>query len=248
MANWLQGKVVENRHWTDKIYSLKVKVANYPNFIPGQFTRIGLELNGELVARPYSLVNPPGVDVLEFYSIVVEDGELSPPLHTLVPDDILMVSDLVTGFLTLNEVPKEHNKIWLMATGTGLGPFLSILNSPEIWRRSEQVVLAHGVRFAKELTYQDEIQELIMQHKNLVYVPFISREDTDFALSGRIPAALENGELEKRAGLTMDPKDTHIMLCGNPAMLKDAQEVMKERGFKRNRRREPGHITTENYW
>lgn len=248
MSNWLEGEVIENRHWTDKLYSLQVTVDNYPAFVAGQFTRIGLKINQKLIARPYSLVNPPGADYLEFYSIVVEEGELSPPLHTLKPGDRLYVSDLVTGFLILSEIPTEHNKLWMMATGTGLGPFLSILASDELWQRFEQIVLVHGVRLAKELTYKDYIAQLRQQHQGLNYVPFVSREKTDFAIAGRMPAALANGKLEKRVGLSMDPSDTHIMLCGNPAMVKDVQEVMKERGFNRNRRRTPGHITTENYW
>lgn len=248
MSEWLQGKVVENRHWTDKLYSLKVKVDNYPSFTAGQFTRIGIKLDDKLIARPYSLVNSPQAEYLEFYSIVVEDGELSPPLHELKEGDAVYVSDLVTGFLVLDEVPQEHKKIWLMATGTGLGPFLSMLSSKEIWERFDKIVLVHGVRFAAELTYADVIQEIMAEQDSLEYIPFVSREETDFAIKGRIPTALENGALEQRTGLTMDPADSHIMLCGNPAMLKDVQEVMATRGMKRNRRRDPGHITTENYW
>ncbi len=248
MAEWLQGKIVENRHWTNKLYSLKVKVENYPSFTAGQFTRIGIKLDDKLIARPYSLVNSPQAEYLEFYSIVVEEGELSPPLHELKEGDTVYVSDLVTGFLVLDEVPQEHKKIWLMATGTGLGPFLSMLCSKEIWERFDNIVLVHGVRLATELTYKELIEELIIKHPSLQYVPFVSREETDFAMHGRIPAALESGELEKRAGLAMDPADSHIMLCGNPSMLKDVKEVMEVRGMKRNRRREPGHITTENYW
>ncbi len=248
MSNWLAGKVIENHHWSDKLYSLKVKVENYPSFTPGQFTRIGLKLDDKLVGRPYSLVNSPQADYLEFYSIVVEEGELSPPLHELEEGDTIYVSDLVTGFLVLDEVPQEHTKIWLMATGTGLGPFLSMLGSNEIWERFESIVLVHGVRLASELTYADYVKELMVKHPTLQYVPFVSREETDFAINGRIPAALQNNELEQKAGLKMDPADTHIMLCGNPAMLKDVQEVMADKGFQRNRRRTPGHITTENYW
>ena len=248
MANWLPGEVVENKHWTDTLYSLRVRVANYPSFTPGQFTRIALDLNGERVARPYSLVNAPHEDVLEFYSITLDEGILSPQLHKLQAGERLYVSDLVSGFLVLDEVPREHKKLWLMATGTGLGPFLSILKTEQPWRRFEQLVLVHAVRYAEELTYRATIDQLSARHSNFQYIAFVSRQETDFALPGRIPASLADGRLEERARLAMHPDDTHLMLCGNPAMLKDVQAAMAERGFKRNRRREPGQITTENYW
>ena len=248
MANWLEGTVIENRHWTDTLYSIKVKVKDYPSFTAGQFTRIALKVGDELIARPYSLVNAPDEEYLEFYSILVEDGILSPPLNELQAGDSIYVSDLITGFLVLEEVPLHHKKMWLMATGTGIGPLLSILKTAETWERFTDVVLVHAVRLANELTYKEEIDKLLAQHKNMQYIPFVSREKTDFALPGRIPAALESGALEERAELKMDTSDTHIMLCGNPAMLKDVQGAMKARGFTRNRRRTPGHITTENYW
>lgn len=248
MANWLEGQIVENRHWTDTLYSLRVKVAGFPSFIAGQFTRIALDIDGERVARPYSLVNPPGAEVLDFYSILVDEGLLSPALHKLKQGDSLYVSDLVTGFLVIEEIPAEHKNLWLVATGTGLGPFLSILRTQRVWERFDQLVLVHAVRYARELTYRQTIDELLGQHSNLRYIPFVSREEADDALTGRVPAALADGRLEERAQLEMKPADTHLMLCGNPAMLKDVQEVMKPRGFNRNRRREPGHITTENYW
>ena len=248
MANWLPGEVVANKHWTDTLYSLRVKVANYPSFTPGQFTRIALDLEGERVARPYSLVNAPHEDVLEFYSITLDEGILSPRLHGLQTGERLYVSDLISGFLVLDEVPREHTQLWLMATGTGLGPFLSILKTAEPWRRFDRLVLVHAVRHTEELTYRATIDQLLAQHAKLQYIPFVSRQETNFALGGRIPAALTDGRLEERAQLSMHPANTHLMLCGNPAMLKDVQAVMAERGFKRNRRRDPGQITTENYW
>lgn len=248
MANWIEGKVVENHHWTNTLYSIKVKVKDYPLFSAGQFTRIALKVGDQLIARPYSLVNAPHEEYLEFYSILVEDGTLSPPLHELKSGDGIYISDLVTGFLVLEEIPKEHTKIWLMATGTGLGPFLSILKTEEIWQRFNDVVLVHAVRFANELTYKEQIDKLLTQHNNMQYIPFVSREKCSYALPKRIPAAIENGTLEERSGLKMDMKNTHVMLCGNPTMLKDVQEVMKPKGFIRNRRRAPGNITTENYW
>ena len=248
MPNWLEGQIVENHHWTDTLYSLRVRVAGFPSFTAGQFTRIALDIDGERIARPYSLVNPPGEEVLDFYSILVDEGVLSPALHKLKAGDNLFVADLITGFLVVEEIPVEHRHLWLIATGTGLGPFLSILRTRQLWERFDQLVLVHAVRYAAELTYRQTIDGLTSNHSNLRYIPFVSRESADHALAGRVPAALADGRLEERAQLEMNPIDTHLMLCGNPAMLKDVQEVMAPRGFNRNRRRSPGHITTENYW
>ena len=248
MANWLEGKIVENRHWTGTLYSLKVAVDNFPTFTAGQFTRIALDIDGARVARPYSLVNPPSEPLLDFYSVLVDDGFLSPALHKLKAGDPIYVSDLVSGFLVLEEIPAEHKKLWLIATGTGLGPFLSILQTSAVWTKFERIVLVHAVRFEAELAYRPTIEGLLREHSHLAYIPFVSRENPPYALKGRIPAALANGSLEEWAKCKMDTADTHLMLCGNPAMLKDVQGAMQPRGFLRNRRRSPGHITTENYW
>ena len=248
MPNWLKGEIVENHHWTDTLYSLRVSVRDFPSFTAGQFTRIALDIDGKRVARPYSLVNAPDDALLDFYSVLVDDGLLSPALHKLTKGDGIYVADLVTGFLVIGEVPPEHKNLWLIATGTGLGPFLSILRTREVWDRFDQLVLIHAVRYAAELTYSRTIQDLLSRHANLRYISFVSREKWRHGLEGRVPAALADGSLEGSTRLKMRPEDTHLMLCGNPAMLKDVQEVMKARGFKRNRRRDPGHITTENYW
>ena len=223
-------------------------VDKFPSFIAGQFTRIALDLNEARVARPYSLVNSPADPQLDFYSVLVDDGLLSPALHELKAGDNLYVSDLVTGFLVLGEIPPQHKNLWLIATGTGLGPFLSILRTIEVWDRFHNIILVHAVRFAPELTYREIIDELLQSHTKLRYIPFVSREAIGHALPGRVPAALASGLLEEKAQLEMNTADTHLMLCGNPGMLKDVQEIMKLRGFLRNRRRTPGHITTENYW
>ena len=248
MPNWLKGEIVENHHWTETLYSLRVSVKDFPSFTAGQFTRIALDINGKRVARPYSLVNAPEDPLLDFYSVLVDDGLLSPALHKLTKGDSIYVADLITGFLVIGEIPLQHKNLWLIATGTGLGPFLSILRTREVWDRFDKLVLVHAVRYAGERTYSETIQELQNRHSNLRYVSFVSREKPGNALEGRVPPALADGRLETLARLEMKPEDTHLMLCGNPAMLKNVQEVMKPRGFKRNRRRDPGNITTENYW
>jgi ferredoxin/flavodoxin---NADP+ reductase len=239
---WHEGRVVENRHWTDALFSLKVEGAPL-DFEAGQFVRIALEIEGALVPRPFSFVNPPSQPVHEFYGIVVPEGPLSPRLARLRAGDALYVARNPAGFLVLSEVP-DTQTLWLMSTGTGIAPFLSMLQTEAPWKRFENVVLVHAVRHARELVYQDMIARL----PKLRYVKFVSREDAPGALAGRIPAALADGRLEAAAGLKIAPETSHVMLCGNPDMLRDAQAALQARGLRKHRRRAPGHITVESFW
>lgn len=247
MPRWIEGTVVENVHWTDALYSVRVRAAVAP-FAAGQFGRLGLEIDGKPVGRPYSFVNAPGDDICEFYSIVVPEGPLSPRLNALQPGDRVLVSPRGAGFFTLSMVP-DADTLWMLSTGTALGPFLSMLKTDEPWSRFEHIVLVHAVRKAEELTYQDQIQSFLQKDDNkFQYIPFVSRQQTDFAMHGRVPAAIESGALQQRASLSMTIDDSHIMICGNPAMVHDTMALLETQGFAHNTRKERGHITTENYW
>jgi ferredoxin/flavodoxin---NADP+ reductase len=244
-AKWLEGRVIENRHWTDALFSLRVQVpgeAPRVRFEAGQFVRIALE---ESLARPFSFVNPPQDPVLEFYGIVVPEGPLSPRLARLRPGERLLVASNPAGFLVLSEVP-DAQTLWLVSTGTGIAPFLSILRMETPWQRFRHVVLVHAVRYARELAYAEMIRK-ISQDKPLRYVTFVSREAAPGSAAGRIPAAIRDGRLERAAGLTLN-QQSHVMLCGNPDMLKDASAVLAERGLRKHRRRNPGQITVESFW
>ena len=247
MSRWIEGRVVNNQHWTDQLYSLQVD-AEIEGFTAGQFGRLGLDIDEQRVGRPYSFVNAPHEQLLEFYSIIVPDGPLSSRLYRLKPGDKVWVSRKGAGFFTLSLVP-EAKYLWMLSTGTALGPYLSILKTPEPWDRFEEIVLVHAVRKIDELTYRATIQRFEEKSpEQFTYIPFVSREDTDFAIKGRVPAAIEDGRLEERANLPLHPDSAHVMICGNPEMVKDTSEVLKARGFTKNSRKESGHITTENYW
>src|SRR2546425_12283296 len=153
MTKWFEGTVVENRHWTEALFSLRVEGAPL-SFEAGQFVRIALDIGGERVARPFSMVNAPHDPVLEFYGIVVPEGPLSPRLARLDAGDTLYVAPNPAGFLVLSEVP-DAETLWLISTGTGIAPFLSILRTEAPWRGFRNVVLVHAVRHAKELVYRD---------------------------------------------------------------------------------------------
>lgn len=247
MARWIEGEIVENVRWTDTLYSLRVK-ADVEPFRAGQFGRLALEVNGKPVGRPYSFVNPPQDEILEFYSIVVPEGPISPRLYDLGPGDRILIGPKGAGFFTLDQVPDARH-LWMLSTGTALGPFLSILRTEEPWRRFERLVLVHAVRRAEELTYRDAIAAIAARHpERFQYVPFVSREKTDFAMPGRVPAAIESGALEERVGLKLSPEASQVMICGNPDMVHDTQRVLETRGLMPNTRKQAGHVTTENYW
>ena len=240
---WLAGRVVENRRWTETLFSLRVEGAR-PSFRAGQFVRIALDtLEGNAnsrVARAFSFVNPPDDPVLEFYGVVVPEGPLSPRLARLRAGDALHVAPNPAGFLVLSEVP-DAETLWLVSTGTGLAPFLSILRTDT--SRFKNVVLVHAARYARELTYPE-----VIRGTRARYVTIVSREKHRRSLEGRIPAAILDGRLEAAAGVELSARTSHVMLCGNPQMLRDAQAALARRGMRKHRRRTPGHITVESFW
>jgi ferredoxin--NADP+ reductase len=244
---WIKGEVVSVKHWTESLYSIRV-AAPEVKFIAGQYTKIGLNINNEEIARPYSFVNSPNDKFLEFYSVSVLNGPLSSALQKLKNGDQINIGPNGNGFLILNEIPEVEN-IWMLATGTGIGPYLSILRTEESWNKFKKVVLVHAVRYAKELTYQKTISELKEKYgERFIYVTYVSREDTKNSLKGRIPESIASGALQQKTGIEIFPKNSHVMLCGNPAMVKDTTIQLKNIGLKKHRRSSPGHITTENYW
>jgi len=247
MSAWLEGRVLENRAWTDTLFSLRVEGPGL-QFGAGQFVRIALDIDGERVARPFSFVNAPDDPLLEFYGVIVPEGPLSPHLARLKAGEALFVADNPSGFLVLAEVPPAED-LWLLATGTGIAPFLSILRTAAPWRRYRRVILVHGVRHANELVYQDMLRTIAAaQGGRFVSIRMTTRERTPHALEGRIPVAIRDGRLEAAAGVPIAAERSQFMLCGNPGMLKDAATELAARGLRKNRRRAPGQITVESFW
>lgn len=246
MTDWLEGEIIERKQWTEGLFSLRFR-ADLGTFKAGQFVRVALDVDGERVGRPYSLVNAPHEPLLEIYFNVVESGPLSPRLAQLNPGDRLWLTDKANGFLVLEEVPAARH-LWLLATGTGIGPFLSMLKTEEPWQRFDKVILGHSVQRASELAYRDTIEAACAaQGDQFQYVQLVTREQVPGALGLRIPASIESGALENQTGVTLSPECSHVLLCGNSAMITDVTETLAKRAMHRHRRREPGHITTEKY-
>ena len=246
MADWVEGRVTGNRQWTERLFSLRFSAA-IGDFKPGQFVRIALEFDGEIVARPYSLVNSPGEPEFEIFFNIVPEGPLTPRLAALRPGDVIKTAKKPYGFLTIDEVPAAKHP-WMIATGTGVGPFVSILKAEQAWQRFEKVVLVYSVRTARELAYLDTIAAAGKNnHQQLSFVPLVTRERLEGAKNKRVTDAIESGELEQQARLSMRPEDSHVMMCGNSAMIADVMELLKSRNMRKHLRREPGHITTEKY-
>lgn len=247
MSKWLEGQVVDQKQWTERLFSVLIDAPVEP-WKAGQFGRIGLHIDGADVMRPYSFVNSPQEQPLEFYYITVDGGPLTARLPHMKAGDKILVAPKASGFLVLAEVPASQN-LWLLSTGTALGPFLAICKTEEAWGRFNNIVLVHAVRHAEELSYQDQITAIAERRGNAFsFVPFVSREDTSYAIKGRVPAAIEQGLLQSRTGVQLLPEKSQVMICGNPEMVKDTQALLEVRGFRRHKRREPGHIHVETYW
>ncbi|MEN8423509.1 ferredoxin--NADP reductase [Acinetobacter junii] len=244
-------KVLSVHRWAHNLFSFTMTRPAHFKFTAGQFARIGLMVNGELVVRAYSVVSSPFDENLEFFSIVVPDGAFTSNLQHLEIGDELYLDKTAYGYLTLAryQLPLAHD-LWLLATGTGLAPFLSMLQDFETWTKYQDIHLIYSVRSTAELAYVDRIQEIAESfgegHTGFKFVPIITR-DPNATLHDRLPVLIENGELEKVVGLSLNPATSHVMLCGNPQMVEDTKDALKQRGLTMNRRGE-GNIAVENYW
>ena len=255
-VNWVKATVIENRKLTDRGHFSLIFEAELMPFEAGQFARLQVEVPSgsnkedelEKFANPYSLVNTSDEKHAEVYYNTVPDGKVSNGLAALKAGDTVEIAQPCIGFFVLSQVPDVKN-IWMLSTGTGVGPFLSMLKTDEAWERFDNVVLVHAVPRADELCYADLIEQFSKEHPDQFhFIPIVSREKFDGGLQGRIPALIEDGSLEKRTGLKMSKEDTHIMLCGNSGMLKDTKAILKERGMDRHLNHKPGHVSAEQYF
>ena len=272
--------VLSKTTWTPNLFSFTVSRPDSFKFTAGQFVRLGVnpsqlkyykqlsavadtddddenlnETLDEDIFRAYSIVSSPFDEVLEFFSIVIPDGAFTSQLQHLEVGDELLLNTMPFGFLTLARYQKPLPKdLWLLATGTGLVPFLSMLQDLKTWEDYEHIILAYSARSTEELAYiekieslQEDFGSLVDNPAKLIFIPIVTREPVEGALTERLPKLLLDGTLQERAGIALDVDSTHVMLCGNPDMVEDTKETLKRLGLVMNRRGE-GNIAVENYW
>lgn len=248
--------------WTPNLFSFRLTRAPAFRFAPGQFARLGVKKPDpkardgsgySIVWRAYSMVSADFDEFLEFYSIVVPGGEFTSELANLKLGDTVYVDKTSFGFLTTDRF-QGGKDLWMLSTGTGLAPFLSILWDLHNWQNYQNLILVHSVRVPAELAYRDVI-EGFNEHPlfkefgaKLKYIPIVTRAACPGALDARITSLIADGRLEAASGIALDLERSRIMICGNPEMVDDTRKCLASRGFTTARRAAPGQMAVENYW
>ena len=251
MSAFLEERVLSVHHWTDRLFSFTTTRDTSLRFSNGHFTMIGLKVDGKPLLRAYSIVSPNWAEHLEFLSIKVQDGPLTSRLQHIQPGDTIIVGRKPTGTLLIDYL-LPGKRLYLLGTGTGLAPFMSIIRDPETYERFEQVVLVHGVRQVKELAYRELISEQLKQDEflgemvsaQLRYYPTVTREP--YVNEGRVTDLIENGKLFADLGVPpLNPAEDRVMICGSPAMLRDLKRICEERGLAEGNTSTPGAFVIE---
>jgi len=241
MATLLKEEVLEVKHWTDTLFSFKTTRNPGFRFKNGHFTMMGLEQEGHPMLRAYSIASANYEDELEFFSIKVADGKLTSRLQHIKPGDEVLVNSKPTGTLVLDHLLPGKN-LYMISTGTGLAPFMSIIKDPETYEKYDKIIVTHGCRWVDELAYQEVINTHLPNNEyfgeqvkeKLIYYPTVTRES--FRNQGRITELLANGQLATDIGLPpINPEDDRFMICGSPSMLKDACKILDGLGFQESR-------------
>ncbi|HEY8101702.1 MAG TPA: ferredoxin--NADP reductase [Burkholderiaceae bacterium] len=249
--------VTEIYHWTDALFSFKTTRPSGYTFTPGQYARLGLSDERGMLWRAFSIVSATDQPFLEFFAIEVEGGAFSAMLMKLREGDPICVEKQSYGFMTVDRF-SDGDDLWMLATGTGLGPYVSIAQDALVWEKFNNLIVVHCVRHADELAYQDQLLELKNKPPfnslpaELQLIQSVTREqdrgEHAGRLHGRITTLLENGELEKHAGIPITVEASRVMICGNPQMIDDTRRILHKRGLSPCRRVLAGQFVTENYW
>ncbi|MEM9404354.1 MAG: ferredoxin--NADP reductase [Pseudomonadota bacterium] len=238
MPAFRKERVLAVHHWNDKLFSFRTTRDPGFRFRNGQFIMIGLQVGEKPVSRAYSIASPNHDEHLEFFSIKVEHGELTSRLQSVAEGDEVIVSAKSVGTLVIDDL-KPGRRLFLFATGTGLAPFLSVIQDPESYERYDEVIMVHGVRRVADLAYRSFMEETLPNHDYLGdmvkaqfrYYPLVTREA--FTNQGRIPDVVLSGRLCEDLGIpALDPQDDRAMICGSMAMLKDTSAALTELGFE----------------
>jgi len=252
MSAFLEERVLSVHHWTDRLFSFTTTRDTALRFSNGHFTMIGLrQESGKPLLRAYSIASANYEEHLEFLSIKVPDGPLTSKLQHIQVGDTIVVGKKPTGTL-LCDYLLPGKRLYLLSTGTGLAPFMSIIRDPETYERFQEVVLVHGVRQVNELAYHDYITQDLPQHEflgemvsaQLKYYPTVTREP--YKNQGRVTDLIENGKLFADLGEpALNPAEDRVMICGSPGMLRDLKRICEERGLQEGNTSTPGAFVIE---
>ena len=252
MSAFLEETVLSVHHWTDRLFSFTTTRDPTLRFSNGHFTMIGLRLEtGKPLLRAYSIVSANYEEHLEFLSIKVQDGPLTSRLQHIKVGDKISVGRKPTGTLLLNYLLPGKN-LYLIGTGTGLAPFLSVARDPETYERFEKVIVVHGVRDVAELAYREYLTHELPDHEflgemvtnQMLYYPTVTREP--FVNQGRVTTLIETGKMQSDLGLPpLDPANDRVMLCGSPGMLRDLKHMLEKRGFMEGNTTKQGDFVIE---
>ena len=251
MSAFNEERVLSVHHWTDKLFTFTTTRDPALRFSNGHFTMLGLRVNDKPLLRAYSIVSANYEDHLEFLSIKVPHGPLTSRLQHVRPGDTVIIGRKPTGTLVIDYL-LPGRRLYLLGTGTGLAPFMSIVRDPETYEKFEQVVLVHGVRNVDELAYHDLLVEHLPNHEflgelvtsKLRYYPTVTRQS--YRNMGRITELIESGKMFADLGLpAIDPAHDRVMICGSPAMLRDLKHMLEQRGFTEGNTSTPGDFVIE---
>lgn len=251
MSKMIRETVTKVHHWNDTLFSFNTTRNQGLRFKNGHFTMIGLEIDNKPLLRAYSIASANYEEEMEFFSIKVQDGPLTKHLQNLKVGDEILVGTKPVGTLIADHLLPGKN-LYLLSTGTGLAPFMSIIKDPEIYEQYDNVILTHGVRETSELAYQHFIEEELPNNEyfgdvvrqKLKYYPTVTREE--FRNQGRLTDLMESGKLFSDLGLPeINLENDRFMLCGSPSMLKDFCKILDDRGFEEARQGEQGHYVIE---
>ena len=251
MAHLSTQSVTDVYHWNESLFSFKTTRDRSLRFESGHFVMLGLEVQGKPLMRAYSIASPNYDKELEFLSIKVADGPLTSKLQNIKVGDELLVSSKPTGTLVVDHLLEGRN-LYLISTGTGLAPFISIIQDPSVYERFDKIILTHGVRFTSELAYQQLINKELPSNeffgdvvkRKLVYYPSVTREE--FCNRERITDLMLSGKLFKDIGLSRaNPRHDRFMICGSPSMLKDSCNILNDWGFRESRQGIRAHYVIE---
>jgi ferredoxin--NADP+ reductase len=238
MATIGTERVLTVHHWSNTVFSFTTTRDQALRFENGHFVMLGLQIDGKPLMRAYSIASANHEEHLEFLSIKVADGPLTSRLQNIKPGDEVLVSRKPTGTLLLNDL-RPGKRLYLLSSGTGLAPFMSLIKDPAIYEQFEKVILVHGVRFRSELAYRDYIEWELTHHEylgefvrsQLIYFPTVTRER--FRYQGRVTSLIESGQLFTLTGMPpLDPATDRVMICGSPMMLGDLSALLNARGFQ----------------